>query len=188
KYVALSDRKKNYIGVYQSGYVEVKGLSGKKRNTPRFIQDAFQKMLKVLAKVDNPEGFEIAREEIREIVNYVLDRLEGKTEEYTPDDLAFRIQMTKALRDYGKTKPQHIRAALMMEAAGHTVEQGALIEYIKTKDTEGVLPVVMAKETSYWIDKEKYIDTLKSVFGQVLESVGLDFEGLLGFTTLDDFF
>ncbi|MHA1927952.1 MAG: DNA polymerase domain-containing protein, partial [Candidatus Thorarchaeota archaeon] len=37
KYVALSDRKKNYIGVYQSGYVEVKGLSGKKRNTPRFI-------------------------------------------------------------------------------------------------------------------------------------------------------
>ncbi|MHA1907959.1 MAG: DNA-directed DNA polymerase I, partial [Candidatus Thorarchaeota archaeon] len=68
KYVALSDRKKNYIGVYDSGYVEVKGLSGKKRNTPLFVQKAFQAMLDVLAKADNPEGFESARDEIRKIV------------------------------------------------------------------------------------------------------------------------
>ncbi|MHA1480186.1 MAG: DNA-directed DNA polymerase I, partial [Candidatus Thorarchaeota archaeon] len=188
KYVALSDRKKNYIGVYQSGYVEVKGLSGKKRNTPLFIQDAFKKMLESLAKVDDIEGFDTARDEIREIVNGVLDRLEGKTEPYSPEELAFRIQLTKKLSDYGDTKPQHVRAAMMMVEAGHTVTAGELIEYIKTKDTKGILPVVMTKETSYWIDKDKYIDTLRSVFGQVLDSVGINFESLLGFTTLDEFF
>ncbi len=188
KYVALSDRKKNYIGVYDSGYVEVKGLSGKKRNTPEFIQEAFREMLEVLAHVDSPEGFEMAKEEIREIVNRVIDRLEGKAEPYSPEELAFRIQMTKPISQYGSTLPQHVRAAMMMEEAGHEVEGGTIIEYVKTKDADGVLPVVLAREGEYWLDKEKYIDTLRSVFEQVLESVGIDFDSLLGITTLDDFF
>lgn len=188
KYVALSDRKKNYIGVYDSGYVEVKGLSGKKRNTPEFIQEAFREMLEVLAHVDSPEGFEVAKDEIREIVNCVIDRLEGKAEPYSPEELAFRIQMTKPISQYGTTLPQHVRAAMMMEDAGHEVEGGTIIEYIKTKDADGVLPVVLANQGEYWLDKQKYIDTLRSVFEQVLESVGIDFDSLLGITTLDDFF
>ncbi|MFW9849292.1 MAG: DNA-directed DNA polymerase I [Candidatus Thorarchaeota archaeon] len=185
KYVALSDRKKNYIGVYDSGYVEVKGLSGKKRNTPLFVQNAFKEMLGVLAKVDSTEGFETARDEIREIVYRVMDRLEGKKEEYSPEELAFRVQLTKKLDSYGDVKPQHVRAAQMLT---EPPPAGSLIEYIKTKDGEGVLPVELAKKQGYWIDKDKYIDTLKSVFEQVLDAVGLDFDGLMGFTTLDQFF
>jgi len=188
KYVALSERKKNYIGVYSTGYVEVKGLSGKKRNTPRFIQEAFKEMLTILSKVDNLEGFETAKDEIREIVNTVIDRLEGKTNPFTPDDLAFRIQLTKRLDQYGKTTPQHVRAAQMLKAAGHDIQPGTIVEYIKTKGNGGVLPIELAKEKSYWLDTDKYTDTLRSVFGQVLDSVGIDFEELLGFTTLDQFF
>ncbi len=185
KYVALSDRKKNYIGVYDSGYVEVKGLSGKKRNTPIFVQNAFKEMLEVLAKVDSPEGFETAREEISSIVHCVLDRIEGKAEPYSPEELAFRVQLTKSLSSYGDVKPQHVRAAMM---SPEELGPGSIVEYIKTKDRDGVLPVTLAKDQSYWIDKDKYIDTLKSVFGQVLDAVGLNFESLMGFTTLDQFF
>ncbi|MHA2040983.1 MAG: DNA-directed DNA polymerase I [Candidatus Thorarchaeota archaeon] len=188
KYVALSDRKKNYIGVYESGYVEVKGLSGKKRNTPDFVQDAFREMLDVLSKVDTVEGFEAAKEEIREIVNCVIDRLEGKAEAYTPEELAFRVQITKRIGDYGLSKPQHVRAAEMLQNAGYDVPPGTIVEYIKIKGGDGLLPVQMAGEKSYWLDKDKYIDTLRSVFGQVLDSVGINFEELLGFTTLDQFF
>ncbi|MHA2139913.1 MAG: DNA-directed DNA polymerase I [Candidatus Thorarchaeota archaeon] len=188
KYVALSDRKKNYIGVYESGYVEVKGLSGKKRNTPDFVQDAFREMLDVLSKVDNVEGFEAAKEEIREIVNSVIDRLEGKGEAYSPEELAFRVQITKRIGDYGLSKPQHVRAAEMLQKAGYDVPAGTIVEYIKIKGGDGLLPVQLAGEKSYWLDKEKYLDTLRSVFGQVLDSVGINFEELLGFTTLDQFF
>ncbi len=187
KYVALSDRKKNYIGVYKSGHVEVKGLSGKKRNTPDFVQAAFRDMLGVLSKVDSTEGFETAKEEIREIVNHVLDRIEGKSEPYTPEELAFRVQMTKPIENYGSTMPQHVRAAKMLRDAGYDIQPGQLIEYIKTKDEAGVLPVQMAKDRAYWIDTDKYIDTLRSVFGQVLDAVGIEFDELLGFTTLDQF-
>ncbi|MGM0686411.1 MAG: DNA-directed DNA polymerase I [Promethearchaeati archaeon] len=188
KYVALSDRKKNYIGVYHSGRVDVKGLTGKKRNTPDFVQEAFRDMLDILSEVGNPEGFEEAKDEIREIVNNVIDRLEGKAEPYTPEDLAFRVQMTKPIDEYGKTTPQHVRAAMMLRDAGYEVSSGTIIEYIKTKDENGVMPVQLAKDTAYWLDQDKYIDTLRSVFEQVLDSVGLNFEEMLGFTTLDQFF
>ncbi|NWF95107.1 MAG: DNA-directed DNA polymerase I [Candidatus Thorarchaeota archaeon] len=187
KYVALSERKKNYIGVYGSGQVEVKGLSGKKRNTPDFVQAAFKEMLQVLSRVDSIEGFETAKGQIRGIVNTVLDRLEGKREPYSPEELAYRVQMTKDLRSYGQSKPQHVRAAEMLEAKGFDIQAGTLIEYIKTKG-DGVLPVQLARDTTYWIDKDKYLDTLRSVFEQVLDSVGIDFDELLGFTTLDQFF
>ncbi|MEM2143583.1 MAG: DNA polymerase domain-containing protein, partial [Candidatus Thorarchaeota archaeon] len=186
KYVALSGRKKNYIGVLRSGYVEVKGLSGKKRNTPIFVQDAFRKMLDILSKVESPKDFEVAKSEIRDVVNSVIDRLEGRSEPYSPEELAFRVQMTKGLDQYGKTVPQHVRAAQMLLETGRTVEPGSIVEYIKTKD--GVLPVALAQGKSFWIDTEKYIDTLRSVFDQVLDSLGLDFQELMGFTTLDQFF
>jgi len=190
KYVALSERKKNYIGVYKDGQVEVKGLTGKKRNTPDFAQDAFRKMLDVLSRVDNPEGFEVAKEEIREIVNCVIDRLEGKAEPYDPEDLAFRIQLTKPLHSYDTDIP-HVRAAKMLVEKTQDPTKaapGTIVSYVKTKGQDTVIPVELAKGASYWIDKDAYIDILKSVFEQVLDSVGLDFNEFLGFTTLDQFF
>ncbi|TET09237.1 MAG: DNA-directed DNA polymerase I [Candidatus Thorarchaeota archaeon] len=190
KYVALSDRKKNYIGVYKDGKVEVKGLSGKKRNTPEFAQNAFKKMLEVLSRVDDTEGFEAAKEEIREIVNYVIDRLEGKGDAYTPEELAFRIQLTKPLHAYDTDIP-HVRAAKkLVEVTNDPTKAlpGTIVSYIKTKGQDTVIPVELAKGQSYWIDKVAYIDILKSVFEQVLDSVGLDFDEFLGFTTLDQFF
>jgi len=190
KYVALSDRKKNYIGIYKDGRVEVKGLSGKKRNTPDYAQEAFRKMLVVLSRVDDPDGFEAAKEEIREIVNCVIDRLEGKGEPYSPEELAFRIQLTKRLSEYPTDTP-HVRAAKMLvEQTGDPskVPPGTIIEFIRVKGAGGVMPVELAKDSSYWIDKDVYIDILRSVFEQVLDSVGLDFEEFLGFTTLDKFF
>jgi len=190
KYVALSDRKKNYIGVYKDGKVEVKGLSGKKRNTPDYAQQAFRDMLEVLSRVDDAEGFESAKEGIREIVNHVIDRLEGKAKEYSPEELAFRIQITKRLSEYPTDTP-HVRAAKMLVEKTNDpnkVLPGTIIEFIRIKGPGGVLPVELAKDTANWIDKDVYVDILKSVFEQVLDSVGLDFNEFLGFTTLDKFF
>jgi DNA polymerase I len=191
KYVALSDRKKNYIGVYKDGKVEVKGLSGKKRNTPDFAQEAFRQMLDVLSRVDDPAGFEKAKDEIREIVNEVIDRLEEKPPRYSPEELAFRIQLTKPLHSYDTDIP-HVRAAKkLVEVTQDPTKAlpGTIVSYIKTKGQDTVIPVELVKsDQSYWIDKDAYIDILRSVFEQVLDSVGLDFEEFLGFTTLDQFF
>ncbi|MEM4657481.1 MAG: DNA polymerase domain-containing protein, partial [Candidatus Methanosuratincola sp.] len=50
-FVTFSGRKKNYLGVLDSGVVDIKGLMGKKRNTPPFIKNAFVEMTQVLREV-----------------------------------------------------------------------------------------------------------------------------------------
>ena len=108
----------------------------------------------------------------------------------SPEELAFRIQLTKPLHSYDTDIP-HVRAAKkLVEVTQDPTKAlpGTIVSYIKTKGKDTVVPVELAKGQSYWIDKDAYIDILRSVFDQVLDSVGLDFEEFLGFTTLDQFF
>ena len=44
RYVVLSDRKKNYLGVTKKGKVDIKGLTGKKSHTPTFIKTIFYEL------------------------------------------------------------------------------------------------------------------------------------------------
>ena len=64
RYVVLSNRKKNYLGVTKSGKVDVKGLTGKKSHTPKFIKNLFYELLDVLAEVQNIKDFENAKKQI----------------------------------------------------------------------------------------------------------------------------
>ena len=54
KFLILSDRKKNYVGVTKDNIVDVKGLTGKKSNIPQYIKNCFNDILKELKAVDNP--------------------------------------------------------------------------------------------------------------------------------------
>ena len=49
RYAAFSTRKKNYFGVFPDGSVDIKGLAGKKRNTPEFLKKAFEEMIEILS-------------------------------------------------------------------------------------------------------------------------------------------
>ena len=64
RYVVLSNRKKNYLGVTKSGKVDVKGLTGKKSHTPSFIKTLFYELLDILSVVQNVEDFEKAKKQI----------------------------------------------------------------------------------------------------------------------------
>ena len=60
-FVTFSGRKKNYLGVMDNGVVDIKGLMGKKRNTPVFIKSAFGEMTQVLKEVKTPQDFAKAK-------------------------------------------------------------------------------------------------------------------------------
>ena len=62
RYCVLSNRKKNYLGVTNSGKVDVKGLTGKKSHTPPFIKKLFYELLDVLSKVETHRRFRKSKE------------------------------------------------------------------------------------------------------------------------------
>ena len=184
RYVAFSGRKKNYVGIYPDGSVDVKGLVGKKRNTPEFIKKAFYEVLKAIGNVKDEAEFEKVKYVIRDIVLDIYKRLKNK--ELTLDEVAFKVSLSKPLESYVKTIPQHVRAAKMLKEVGIDVQKGDVIAYVKVRSKYGVKPVQLAKIDE--IDVDKYVDQIESTFEQLLDAFNIDFKEIIGVTKLESFF
>jgi len=182
----LSDRKKNYFGVTKDGKVDVKGLTGKKSHTPAFIKKLFYELLDVLSNVQTMDDFTNAKNEISKKIEICGKKLEAK--EIPIEDLTFNVMLSKAVSEYVKTIPQHIRAAKQLENI-REIKKGDIISYIKTQNKPGVKPAELAKKEE--IDSKKYMEFLESTLEQITASMDMDFDTILGKpkqTGLDEFF
>jgi len=192
RYVVFSTRKKNYLGVTDKGVVEVKGLTGKKRNIPVFIKEAFDDMLRQLAEVKSVNDLETVKQNIRNVISTWYSRLRRR--EFKLEELAFHVMLSKTPERYAKTTPQHVKAARKLVESGIKVVAGDIISYVKTKDKVGVTPILLAQmgKVDYAdivrnIDIEKYIDYTRSTFEQVTEPLDIDMESVPGVTSLERF-
>jgi len=186
RYVVLSTRKKNYLGVTKSGTVDVKGLTGKKSHTPPFIKTLFYELLDILSKVQNVDEFERAKKQISEKISEWAKKVE--TKEIPLADLAFNVMISKAPSEYVKTVPQHIRAAKLLESV-REIKKGDIISYVKVLNKPGVKPVEMARKDE--VDSKKYMEFMESTLDQITSSMDLDFNTILGKpkqTGLDEYF
>ena len=183
RYVAFSERKKNYFGVLQDGTADIKGLTGKKSQTPEFLKKAFYQSLEILGTVYAPEDFERARREIKALLTQTVSKLRNK--EIPMEELAFNVMIGKAISGYAGTTPQHVRAAKLLQDKGREVKAGEIISYVKTKTPPNVKPVSLARIDE--IDTDKYLEYASSMFDQMLDSLGFSFDEIMGSTTLDAF-
>ena len=184
RYVAFSERKKNYLGVLPDGSVDVKGLTGKKSHTPPFIRKAFYETIDILSKVLTEGDFESAREEIKVSLREKYLLLRNK--KIPIEDLAFNIVMSKSPKSYTKTRPQHVKAAEILVDHGREIKAGDIISFVKTTNTTGVKPVAIANIQD--VDTKKYEAYMRNTFDQILSSLGYDFDEIVGATKLEDFF
>ena len=186
RYVVLSNRKKNYLGVTKDGKADVKGLTGKKSHTPKFIKTLFYELLDVLSSVQNVNEFEKAKKDITEKIAEYAKKVQEK--KIPLSDLAFNVMISKAPSEYVKTVPQHIRAAKQLETI-REIKKGDIISYVKILNKPGVRPVEMARPDE--VDSSKYMEFMESTLEQITSSMDLDFDTILGKpkqTGLDQFF
>jgi len=186
RYVVLSGRKKNYLGVTKNGKVDVKGLTGKKSHTPAFIKTLFYELLDILSEIKTAEEFKRAKNKISDKITECARKVQAK--EIPLQDLAFNGMISKAPRDYLKTIPQHIRAAKQLESI-REIKKGDIISYVKILNKPGVRPIEMARKSE--IDTSKYMEFMESTLDQLTSSMDLDFDTILGKpkqTGLEQFF
>jgi DNA polymerase I len=186
RYVVLSGRKKNYLGVTKNGKVDVKGLTGKKSHTPPFIKTLFYELLDILSKIKSVEEFKRSKNKISDKITECARKVQAK--EIPLQDLAFNVMISKAPRDYTKTVPQHIRAAKQLESI-REIKKGDIISYVKILNKPGVRPIEMARKSE--IDTSKYMEFMESTLDQLTSSMDLDFDTILGKpkqTGLEQFF
>lgn len=184
RYAVFSSRKKNYLGVFEDGSVDVKGLTGKKRHIPLFIKNAFDKMKEHLATVKTPADFEKAKREITSLIRDCYTKLKRREWE-SLSELAFNVVLGEEPERYIKTTPQHVKAARILKQGGLELKAGDLISFVKVINEPHVKPVELATKNE--IDVDKYIAYLHSTFDQVLDALGLDFNEIIGLTKLERF-
>ena len=186
RYVVLSGRKKNYLGVTKNGKVDVKGLTGKKSHTPAFIKSLFFDLLDILAEVKTTDEFEKAKSKISSKIAECSRKIQAK--EIPLSELAFNVMLSKSLNEYTKTIPQHIRAAKQLESI-REIKKGDRISYVKIINKPGVRPIELAKQSE--IDSSKYMEFMQSTLDQITSSMNMDFDAIIGKprqTGLDQFF
>ena len=186
RYVVLSGRKKNYLGVTKNGKVDVKGLTGKKSHTPPFIKSLFYELLDILSEIKTVDEFDRAKNRISDKISECARKVQAK--EIPLKDLAFNVMMSKAPADYVKTIPQHVRAAKQLESI-REIKKGDIISYVKILNKPGVKPIEMARTSE--IDSSKYMEFMESTLDQLTSSMNLDFDVILGKpkqTGLEQFF
>lgn len=183
RYVVFSMRKKNYVGVYSDGVVDIKGLTGKKRNIPLFMKKAFLDTMGVLSKIRSEEDFVNAKAEIERIVNDGYSKL--KRHEYPIEELAFHVMLSKLPSRYTKSVPQHVKVANQLIRRGNEVKAGDIMSFVKVRGGDGVKAIQLAIVDD--IDTRKYVELMRSVFEQILDPLGINFDEMIGIKTLDAF-
>jgi DNA polymerase I len=196
RYVCLSERKKNYLGVLEDGFVDVKGLTGKKKHTPPIIKNAFDNTKVILSQVNSEQDMTLAKHKIIDLLKFNY-RILKERKWSNLADLAFNVGITKEISEYGKANekgertekgiPQHVRAAKMLNS--EDIGIGSSIKFVKVNPKlcrgENVKPLELAKTED--IDVEKYIEYLRTTFEQILDSLNLSFEkDILGVTRMDN--
>jgi DNA polymerase I len=183
KFAAFS-LKKNYLGVYSDGSVDIKGLVGKKKHIPEFVKEAFSEAVKKLGAIETPQDLLMVSTWLKEILQDIYRKLRDK--EYTLDQLSFKMTLGKPLETYTKNTPQHVKAALMLVREGISISQGDNIWFVKVRGKEGVKPIQLAKVGE--IDVEKYIESLRSAFEQILAPLSIEWEEISGHSKISDFY
>ena len=183
RYVAFSSRKKNYFGVLPDGTADIRGLTGKKSQTPEYLKQTFYKALNILSSVQTEPDFDRAKSETKTLLTNMISQLKNK--QVPIQDLAFTVMMSKPTGRYNGTTPQHVRAAMQLEERGKEIKAGEIIAYVKTKNPPYVKPAELARPDE--IDADKYIEYAHSMFDQMLDALDFSFDEIMGATTLDFF-
>ena len=178
QFLALSKRKKNYVGIYKdSGKIDMKGVLAKKRNTPKFIKQVFNEVIDKVRNITNDDEFLNARASIIEVIKENRNKI-GKPGTFKLDDYVIHIGIQKNLKDYKSTIPQHIRAAKKhKEITGKEYKKGDVIRIIKTIDGIGATDVETAKFRD--LDVKKYRELLRSAIEQLLDALGIEYEEII---------
>jgi DNA polymerase I len=187
QFLALSKRKKNYIGIYEgTKVIDVKGLTAKKSNTPDFIKKSFAQLTEILRDVTDDKEFSKSRQKIIDIIKKDRNKI-GKKDGFTLEDYVISIALQRPIEKYVKTTPQHVKAAKILKAVTKKeLQEGDVVSFVKTRDSEGVKPIELAKLED--IDVKAYKKLLKSAVEQILDALGISFEEIKGIKKMDSFF
>ncbi len=208
KVLYLTDKKKNYFGFTKEGKIIIKGLQGKKSNTPHFIRTVFKKCLEAFSGIETEADIVPIRNEILSIIVPVVTQLKNQTIEL--DGLKTQYTLNKDLSEIRQKTPA-VMIALQYFNNGngktHEIGHGSIFFGIRIKPillhvvhnpfsglnfSKGDLVEITYSEVSLitksQVDWDYYLKTLKKTLSPILSPLNIDWDrDVLGQKSLEQF-
>jgi DNA polymerase-2 len=116
-----------YFGVFADGSLKVRGLMCRRRDTPPFVRQAQEAMLRKLAGAKTPGELAALRPSLEEMAEGFRQRLrEGGVK---PRDLVITRVLSQPVADYKVDTPTAL-AARQLENAGFRIQPGEKVRYV----------------------------------------------------------
>lgn len=171
KVAFFTNRKKNYLGIYADGKMDIKGLVGKKSNVPILIRNAFDEIGKIMSAINKEEDIEISKVKILALAKKYYKRI--KDYDFTLKEVAFSTTLGKDVDDYN-SNVQHVVAAKELIDMGYDISSGDVVEYVKAITPSGIMPIQNGDKSK--VDIQTYVEQYKTMLDQILEPLGINFE------------
>ena len=159
-----------YFGAFENGEVKARGLAFRRDDTPPFVKEAQEEMLRLLSASGNSREYREKSAEVREVLAGYLTRLE--TGDLKKEELLVAKSVRRKVNEY-KVENLTSLALKQLDEAGIEIHPGEKIHYLirdsRSKNKEArvrAYPFVGADDD---YDEEKYRDFLE----KAAEEVGL---------------
>ena len=192
----LTNKKKNYFGVTKTGGIIVKGLQGKKSNTPIFVRTIFNQILDIYSTIQDKADFERIRKEIIQLVSETYRQLVDRT--FDLETLATQFTLSKENDEY-VTKTQAVVLAIAECVSNpsfeHQIKKGLIFMGIKSSEygfqvPNSIFPNIVEKKgdvlkasfrQSKNIDRDQvdwtyYLKTFEKIISPLISPLEINFE------------
>ncbi len=181
KVCVFSTAKKAYLGIFDDGRIDPKGLAAYKSNTPAFVKKILKETAVELSKIDTLE--DIPR--VKEKINRILEerRKEILQRRFKVEDMGFSVILHKNPDEIlgSNVNAQSYQCAIQLIDSGYKLKKGQMITFAKVKpfyykgNKFTVKPINIVKKDE--INVQDYISNMYTMMAQILEPLGLEKQG-----------
>jgi len=177
KVCIFSSAKKAYLGIYENGKIDPKGLAAFKSNTPKFVRNVLAETAQELAKIgsqgDIPEAknrvYKILKEREKDLLN----------RRFNVEDMAFNVILHKEPSEMVQSNvlPQTYQCAIQMVDSGSNLRRGQTVTFAKVKAFNyrgrkfSVKPINIVRKEE--VNIPEYVSNMYSLMAQILEPLGI---------------
>ncbi|MBC7091780.1 MAG: hypothetical protein H5T50_07750 [Nitrososphaeria archaeon] len=178
KVCIFSKAKKAYLGIFEDGKIDPKGLAAYKSSTPTFVKKVLKETAIELSKIESADDIAKARERI----NRILEEREKDIlqKRFEVEDMGFSVILHKSSQEIlnSYVNAQSYQCAIQLIDAGIRLRKGQIITFAKVKPFHyrgnkfTVKPINFVKKDE--INLQDYISNMHTMMAQILEPLGLE--------------
>ncbi|MEM3404514.1 MAG: DNA polymerase domain-containing protein [Nitrososphaeria archaeon] len=177
KVCVFSSAKKAYLGIFENGKVDPKGLTAFKSNTPNFVKKVLEETAVELSKINALEDIPIVRRRILQLLKsrerLLLER------RFEVEDMAFNVILHKKPSEIIESNvyAQPYQCAIQLIDEGIRLRRKQILTFAKVKAFNykgkrfSVKPIDRVNKDE--INVPDYISNMYSMMNQVLEPLGI---------------